>query len=391
VNWDDNIIDAAATDTGMRRSNNQDSYAAVRASHEDAWRQRGHVFIVADGMGAHAVGELASKMACDLIPHNYMKARTGTPSEAIAKSFREVSSLIHSRASANRDFQGMGTTCSALLLLPAGALVAHVGDSRVYRMRRDRIDQLSFDHRLVCELVRRNHLTSEQANLSVPKNVITRSLGPEVEIEVDVEGPLAVELGDIYLLCSDGLSGPVDDREIGAFATSFHPRDACRYLVNLANLRGGLDNITVQIVRIGQWVDPDSAETLNQQTPEKNERNGGRRSWRSRVYELFRRQRRNADLELVEDHPYRTSECPIDDALIDRLDELTRNIQEQAIAQAWSLDWAALASLRRQATDARAAKNRWVTLRKIAEIISLLGQAARFHRKSAGPAPSVYR
>ena len=207
--------------------------------------------MVADGMGAHAVGELASKMACDLIPHNYMKARTGTPSEAIVKSFREVSSLIHSRASANRDFQGMGTTCSALLLLPAGALVAHVGDSRVYRIRRDRIDQLSFDHSLVWELVRRNHLTSEQANLSVPKNVITRSLGPEVEIEVDIEGPLAVELGDVYLLCSDGLSGPVDDREIGAFAANFHPRDACRYLVNLANLRGGLDNITVLIVRIG--------------------------------------------------------------------------------------------------------------------------------------------
>jgi serine/threonine protein phosphatase PrpC len=392
VNWDDIIIDAAATDTGMRRSNNQDSYAAVRASHEDSWRQRGHVFIVADGMGAHAVGELASKMACDLIPHTYMKARAGTPSEAISKSFREVSSLIHSRASANRDFQGMGTTCSALLLLPAGALVAHVGDSRVYRARRDRLDQLSFDHSLVWELVRRNHLTSEQANLSVPKNVITRSLGPEVEIEVDVEGPLAVELGDVYLLCSDGLSGPVDDREIGAFAANFHPRDACRYLVNLANLRGGLDNITVLIVRIGQWVDPDSAETHNQETPEKKERrNGGRSGWRSRLQALVKGRRHNAQLALVEDHPYRTYECAIDDALIDRLDELTRNIQEQAVAQAWSLDWAALGSLRRQAADARAAKNRWVSLRKVAEIISLLGQAARFFRKTAGPAPSYYR
>jgi protein phosphatase len=285
----------------------------------------------------------------------------------------------------------MGTTCSALLLLPAGALVAHVGDSRVYRMRRDRIDQLSFDHSLVWELVRRNHLTSEQANLSVPKNVITRSLGPEVEIEVDVEGPLAVELGDVYLLCSDGLSGPVDDREIGAFGANFHPRDACRYLVNLANLRGGLDNITVLIVRIGQWVDPDSAETLNEETPKKSEHNGSRRGWRAHVSELFNRKRRNAELALVEDHPYRTYECPIDDALIDRLDELTRNIQEQAVAQAWSLDWAALASLRRQAADARAAKNQWVSLRKIAEIISLLGQAARFFRKNAGPPPSMYR
>jgi serine/threonine protein phosphatase PrpC len=107
-------------------------------------------------------------MACDLIPHNYLKARTGTPAEAIVKAFRDVSALIHSRAAANRDFQGMGTTSSALLLLPEGALIAHVGDSRVYRIRRQRIDQLSFDHSLVWELVRRNHLTSEQAQLSVP-------------------------------------------------------------------------------------------------------------------------------------------------------------------------------------------------------------------------------
>ena len=94
--------------------------------------------------------------------------------------------------------------------------------------------------------------------------MITRSLGPEPTVEVDLEGPLAVELADVYLLCSDGLSGPVTDPEIGAFAANFHPRDACRYLVSLANLRGGLDNITVLIVRIGPWVDPDSAESSHQ-------------------------------------------------------------------------------------------------------------------------------
>src|SRR5215467_10887486 len=124
----------------MRRSNNQDSFAIVRAPRVETWRQRGHVFLVADGMGAHAVGELASKMACDLIPHNYMKTRTGTPAEMIVKTFRDVSALIHSRASANREFQGMGTTSTALLLLPEGALVAHVGDSRAYRVRGQQID-----------------------------------------------------------------------------------------------------------------------------------------------------------------------------------------------------------------------------------------------------------
>ncbi len=388
MNWDDIIIDAAATDTGMRRANNQDSYTSVRASHAAAWRQRGHVFMVADGMGAHAVGELASKMACDLIPHTYLKARTGTAPEAITKAFREVSSLIYSRASANRDFQGMGTTCSALLLLPEGALISHVGDSRVYRVRRNRIDQLSFDHSLVWELVRRNHLTSEQASVSVPKNVITRSLGPEVEVEVDIEGPLAVEPGDVFLLCSDGLSGPVDDHELGAFAGNFHPRDACRYLVSLANLRGGLDNITVQIIRIGPWIDPDSAETQNQTKSEKGDGVPRQRvSWGARLAGLIKPGRRSGAIPTTEEHPYRTAECPIDDSLIDRLEELTRGSQEQAIAQAWSLDWTALAALRRQASDSRAAGNRTAALRKLGEIMTLLGEAARYFRKTAGSTP----
>jgi protein phosphatase len=390
VNWDETIIDAAATDTGMRRANNQDSFTAVRASHPVAWRQRGHIFMVADGMGAHAVGELASKMACDLIPHTYMKIRGGSSAEAITKAFREVSALIYSRASANRDFQGMGTTCSTLLLLPEGALVAHVGDSRVYRVRHGRIDQLTFDHSLVWELVRRNHLTTEQANLSVPKNVITRSLGPEVDIEVDIEGPLAVECGDVFLLCSDGLSGFVDDQEIGAFAANYHPRDACRFLINLANLRGGLDNITALIVRIGPWIDPDSTEVQQQQPAQKRDQDAhGKEGWRGRLTDLLRSRRRNAVNATIEEHPHRTAECPIDTGLVDRLDELTRRVQEQAIEQAWSLDWSSLASLRRELADARNAKKLWASLRKLGEIIFLLGEAARYFRKTAGTAPQL--
>jgi protein phosphatase len=275
----------------------------------------------------------------------------------------------------------MGTTSSALLLLPEGALIAHVGDSRVYRIRGTQIDQLSFDHSLVWELVRRNHLTPEQAKLSVPKNVITRSLGPEVEIEVDIEGPLACELGDIYVLCSDGLSGPVEDNEIGAFAANFHPRDACRYLINLANLRGGLDNITVVIVRLGAWIDPDSTEVQQQPDPRLGLDGRDAGGWRQRLSSLFKGRRTSATT-IVEDHPYRTAECPIDDELIRRLHELTRSAQEQAIEQAWSIDWTLLASLRRQEADARAAKNAWMALRKTGEIISLLGLGVRFHRKS---------
>ncbi|WP_165224460.1 PP2C family protein-serine/threonine phosphatase [Aquisphaera insulae] len=388
MKWDDIIIDAAASDTGMRRANNQDSQTTVRATHPEAWKARGHVFMVADGMGAHAVGELASKMACDLIPHTYMKAKAGTPAEAISKSFREVSALIYSRAAANRDFQGMGTTCSSLILLPEGALVAHVGDSRVYRIRDRRIDQLSFDHSLVWELVRRNHLTPEQANLSVPKNVITRSLGPESNIEVDIEGPLDVHLSDVFLLCSDGLSGPVEDRELGAFAGSFHPRDACRYLVNLANLRGGLDNITVVIVRIGDWIDPESSEVAQQQPAgTRDSKSEAAGSWKQRLGRIFRPSRKPpAALPPEEEHRYRSCDCPVEASLLDKLSGLIEQAREAAIEHAWSVDWTELAGRRRRLAEARASRRDWAALREIGEIIALLGQAARAQRKSSGAA-----
>jgi protein phosphatase len=390
VNWEDVIIDAAVTDTGMRRSNNQDSYSVVRASTAETWRQRGHLFMVADGMGAHAVGELASKLACDNIPHNYNKIKTGTPVEAITKTYREVSALIHGKASANRDFQGMGTTCSTLLLLPEGALIAHVGDSRVYRVRGDRIDQLSFDHSLVWELVRRNHLSFDAANIAVPKNVITRSLGPELNVDVDIEGPFAVELNDVYLLCSDGLSGLASDPEIGAFAAHFHPEDACHYLMNLANLRGGIDNITLIVLRVGPWVDPDAPGSTSERAAATTSGNGKKgRGWKSGLFSLLTARHRTAALETVADHPYRTADCPISEELVDDLVELTRRVQEIAVDQAWSVDWTALTQLRREEAAHRSAGNRRGALRILGEIIVLLGTAARLYRKSIGPANVV--
>ncbi len=149
-----------------------------------------------------------------------------------------------------------------------------------------------------------------------------------------------------------------------------------------------LDNITVQIIRIGPWIDPDSAETQNQLTSEEGDGEPHlRQSWGSRLASLIKPGRRSGAMPAAEEHPYRTAECPIDDGLIDRLEELTRSSQEQAIAQAWSLDWTALAGLRRQASDSRAAGNRAAALRKLGEIMTLLGEAARYFRKTAGNTP----
>jgi protein phosphatase len=384
VNWDDTIVDAAATDTGMRRSNNQDSYTIVRAPKAETWRQRGHVFVVADGMGAHAVGEMASKLACDNIPHNYVKARSGTPTEAITKSYKEVGGLIHGKASANLDFEGMGTTASTLILLPDGALIAHVGDSRVYRVRNGRIDQLSFDHSLAWELVKRGHMDEEQASKAVPRNVITRSLGPDPNIEVDIEGPHPVEPGDVFVMCSDGLSGPVDDPEIGAIAANFHPKDACRYLLHLANLRGGHDNITVLIVRIGPWVEPEGDEEVAKVTGE-NADNGKRTGWiKGLTSGLLGPKKRAATATVVEEHLYRSGNCPVSEELVDRLAEHVRAGQQTAIEQTWPVDWTKLAGLRRRAEKLRNAGKLRAALKDLGESIDLLGQAGRTHRKAAG-------
>jgi protein phosphatase len=247
----DNIEHASLTDVGFRRSHNQDSHAILLASEEDQWRSQGHLFLVADGMGAHAVGEMASELAAGIIPHAYHKqARQSSPTQALRKSFIEANSTIHHRGQSNKEFEGMGTTSTALLLRSEGVWIGHVGDSRAYRIRDGVIEQLSFDHSLVWEYARRQRLDPDQVQ-GIPSNVIVRSLGPEPLVQVDVEGPHPWQEGDVYVLCSDGLSGPVSDNEIGAVASVLPPAEACRFLIDLANLRGGPDNITVIILRIG--------------------------------------------------------------------------------------------------------------------------------------------
>jgi protein phosphatase len=247
----DDIACASLTDVGIRRSHNQDAHVLMPATDPEQWRQRGHVFLVADGMGAHAVGELASKMAVDNIPHIYSKYAREGAMPALRKAFVEANCTIHTRGRQNREFQGMGTTASALILRPEGAWIGHVGDSRVYRIRRGVIEQLSFDHSLVWELARRQGKKPSEMH-GIPPNVIVRSLGPEPLVQVDVEGPHPIQAGDAFLLCSDGLSGQVTNREIGAVVSALPPDEACRFLVHLANLQGGPDNITVLVARVGE-------------------------------------------------------------------------------------------------------------------------------------------
>jgi len=240
----------AVSDVGMRRSSNQDSLAIALADSPQHWKSHGHLFVVADGMGAHAAGELASQMATDNIPHSYHKLSDLSPSEAIVEAVRQANSMIHNKGQNSVDFQGMGTTCSCLLLLPCGALAAHVGDSRVYRLRGDSLEQLTFDHSLVWEMAAAGHASEEEIPAYVPKNVITRSLGPHPTVAVDVEGPFELEAGDRFLLCSDGLTGPLHPELIGMVMGSLSPSDAAQTLADLANLLGGPDNITAIVAEV---------------------------------------------------------------------------------------------------------------------------------------------
>lgn len=262
----DEIETAFLSDVGMRRSHNQDACGTLLAADLDQWRESGHIFLVADGMGAHAVGELASELAVGIIPHTYGKYSRQGAQTGLRKAFVEANASIHARGQQNREFEGMGTTSTALLVRPEGVWVGHVGDSRAYRIRGHVIEQLSFDHSLVWEYARRQGVDPEQVH-GIPSNVIIRSLGPEPLVTVDVEGPHPIQPGDVYLLCSDGLSGQVSDHEIGVVASTLPAADACRFLVDLANLRGGPDNISVIIIRIPGQTDGNGAEAA---APAKN-------------------------------------------------------------------------------------------------------------------------
>lgn len=242
------ILSFGLTDVGMRRDHNEDSYLV----DDDL-----SLYVVADGMGGHLGGETASSLAVETIQEAVKEKTTaigdvafvGSPREhpairMLPQAIKMASAAIFERALEEPGLQGMGTTVTALAFFHGIVLCGHVGDSRAYRIRRDEIEQLSEDHSLVNEQVKSGILTEEQARVSRFKHVITRSVGFEREVEVDLYGA-PVEEGDIYLLCSDGLSNMIANEEILEVVQDNFLRDVPRALVTLANERGGDDNITV--------------------------------------------------------------------------------------------------------------------------------------------------
>jgi PPM family protein phosphatase len=237
------------SDQGCHRTNNQDSGKIVHASNGNP-AARGLLVIVADGMGGHKAGEVASQTAVKVIAEVYQSAK-GTPGEALEKAFQEANRDILQQATRNAEMAGMGTTCTALAIVGHEAWAAHVGDSRLYLVRGDSIYQLSEDHTAIQEMVRQGLLSAEEAEHHEDRNVLLRAMGTKPEMTImRWPEPMDVREGDAFLLCSDGLHDLVADAEMMSVMKGASPGDACRKLIQMAKDRGGYDNITVAAVAI---------------------------------------------------------------------------------------------------------------------------------------------
>lgn len=236
------------TDTGLAREHNEDSFLINRELG---------LFLVADGMGGHAGGEIASRLTVEAVERGVLGAQgrireaatRGEVAEALEGAVQGACKQVYERSLSDPRLFGMGTTLSGLLLVGRSAWVAHVGDSRVYLLRKGGIRRLTEDHSLVQEQIRAGILTPDEARHSNLRNIITRSVGFEASVPVDI---LQEEMrgGDTFLLCSDGLSNLVEDEEIAWIAQTMPGEALAEALIQLANERGGDDNITAVVVHI---------------------------------------------------------------------------------------------------------------------------------------------
>ncbi len=244
------VMMTGLTDPGRMRDGNEDCIAT---------RPDIGLAILADGMGGHLAGEVASRMAVDIVARHFAAAPTApswsgdTAADAIAAAIREANLAIYEAARAKPECAGMGSTIVVALFAADRMWVGHVGDSRLYRLRAGALAQLTQDHSVIQELVNRGLFTLEEARQTVAKNLVTRALGVETGVAPDISAQ-TTQPGDMYLLCSDGLNEVLTDDEIAAALAEPAPElgATARRLIDLANERGGPDNISVILARASQ-------------------------------------------------------------------------------------------------------------------------------------------
>jgi len=234
---------ASRTDVGRVREINQDAVASL------VTRGNALLLVVADGMGGHQGGEIASRLAIDAICEA-IENSVDAPEDTLRRALRAANRRIYQAAQRDARLAGMGTTGVALFIQQdASVWVANVGDSRAYRKRGEAFESLTSDHSLVAELQRRGEITEDEARVHPKRNQLLRAIGIEERVEVDISRG-EVQAGDIYLLCSDGLSGVLYDSEISEILGRQGCEGASEELLRVANERGGPDNITVQIASV---------------------------------------------------------------------------------------------------------------------------------------------
>ena len=245
----------AATDRGMRRKMNEDSLATPPADlPAEVLQRKGYLLIVADGIGGRKAGKTASDLAVRVVSHQYYSDPSPDLGASLVNAVQVANAEVHRRAQ-EPAYERMGTTVVAAVLHQGNLFVASVGDSRVYRVGQVKIQQLTRDHSWVAEMVRSGDLTAEQARDHKQRHVLTRSIGRDPQVKVDLNH-CALDPGDQVLLCSDGVWELMENREIQAIMQSLPPQRAAEQMVQVANERGGPDNITALIVRPNVVVEP---------------------------------------------------------------------------------------------------------------------------------------
>ena len=253
------IIYYGKTDKGKTRKKNEDYIASEKINDQE------HLFIVADGMGGHQAGEVASKLGTQTFVRIYKKHRKeGLPvPDSMSIAIEEANTVILSKSSSDFSKSGMGTTISAFVIFESLAHIVHVGDSRIYRITNQlEIKKITSDHTFVEKLKEDGQITEKEAEEHPRKNILFMSVGVSKKIYPTVIKDIVVKDGDIFLLCSDGLSNMVTDLEMLEFCTTNFPREAVEELIKLANKNGGTDNISVQVINIGQNEFLNKTETL---------------------------------------------------------------------------------------------------------------------------------
>lgn len=233
---------AGSTDVGLRRRENEDAFALAPELG---------LCVVADGMGGHTAGQVASQLAAEAVHQAIQMLDEGpaTPSEKLRYAVSAANRAVHGTARQRPECAGMGTTLVALLFEGQRAALAHVGDSRAYLLRGDRIRQLTDDHSIVGELLRRREISEDAAREHPHRHVLTRAVGVRAAVEPDL-AELTPTPGDVFVLCSDGLTSHVEDHEIAkVIGEEDDLQEASQRLVDLANHRGGEDNTTVVVAR----------------------------------------------------------------------------------------------------------------------------------------------